>query len=79
MVVTLTPKHLGARVRRAREAAGLSQRAVAAKAGLAREHLLRLEAGRADPSVGNLARIARAIGVELTELVREERRRRRDG
>jgi transcriptional regulator with XRE-family HTH domain len=52
-----------------REAKGLSQGALAERAKLTREHLNRLEAGRYDPTVGTLQRIARALGVRAVELL----------
>jgi len=53
-----------------REAKQLSQKAVAKKARISREYLNRLEAGRYDPTLGVLQRLARALGVDLRELIR---------
>ena len=47
----------------------MSQGALAKKAGISREHLNRLEAGRYDPAVGVVQRLARALGVSLTDLL----------
>ena len=52
-----------------REAEGLSQEALASKAKISREYLARLEAGRHDPTVGTLRRLAKALGVPVTELL----------
>jgi transcriptional regulator with XRE-family HTH domain len=60
---------MGARIKRLRVAKGLSQGELAGRAKIAREHLNRLEAGRYDPAVGTLQRIARALGVSVTELL----------
>jgi transcriptional regulator with XRE-family HTH domain len=60
---------MGATIKRVREAKGLSQGALAERAKLTREHLNRLEAGRYDPTVGTLQRIARALGVRAVELL----------
>jgi len=64
-----TPKKMGAKIRKLRAAKGLSQGALAARARTSREHVNRLEAGRYDPTVGTLQRIARALGVPVTELL----------
>lgn len=56
-------------LKRLRETQGLSQEAVAKKAGLSREYVNKLEAGRYDPTVGVLKRIAKALGVPVTELL----------
>jgi transcriptional regulator with XRE-family HTH domain len=47
----------------------VSQTALAKKARISREHLNRLEAGRYDPAVGVVQRLAKALGVSLTELL----------
>ena len=52
-----------------RDGKGMSQTALAKKARLSREHLSRLEAGRYDPSVGVVQRLAKALGVSLMELL----------
>lgn len=62
---------MGTSVKRLREAKGLSQAVVAARANIAREYLNRLEAGRHDPTVGTLTRIAKALGVPVTRLLEE--------
>jgi transcriptional regulator with XRE-family HTH domain len=64
----MTPHQLGERLRTARLTRGLTQALVAGKAGIAREHLLRIEAGAVDPSVGTVARIAQALEVPLLTL-----------
>jgi transcriptional regulator with XRE-family HTH domain len=56
-------------LKRFREAKGLSQDALARKARLTREYVNKLEAGRYDPSVGVLKRLAKALGVPVTELL----------
>jgi transcriptional regulator with XRE-family HTH domain len=47
----------------------MSQAALAAKAGITREYVNKLEAGRYDPTVGVLQRLAKALGVPVTELL----------
>ena len=57
------------KLKRARKANGLSQYALAKAAGISREYLRTLEAGGSDPTVGMLTRLAKALGVPLTELL----------
>ncbi len=64
-----TPKQLGMKIKKLRERKALSQTAVARKARISREYLSRLEAGRYDPTVGVLQRLARALGVPVAELL----------
>ena len=47
----------------------MTQTALANKARFSREHLSRLEAGRYAPSAGVVQRLAKALGVSLTELL----------
>jgi len=63
-------KQVGAKLRATRETKGMSQGTLAKKAGAAREHLLRLEDGRHDPAVSTLIRIAKAVAVPVTELLK---------
>jgi transcriptional regulator with XRE-family HTH domain len=56
------------KLKRLREAEGLSQNELAKRAKLTREHVNRLEAGRHDPTVGALQRLAKAL-VPVTELL----------
>ena len=56
------------RLKKLREAKQMSQATVAKKAGITREYVNKLEAGRYDPTVGVLQRLARALGVPVTEL-----------
>jgi transcriptional regulator with XRE-family HTH domain len=48
----------------------MSQMALAAAAGISREYVRKLEAGRSDPTVGVLQRLAKALGVPLTTLLK---------
>ena len=65
----MTPRLLGMTLKRFREAKGLSQDALARKARVTREYVNKLEAGRYDPTVGVLKRLAKALGVPVTELL----------
>ncbi len=64
-----TRKQLAMRLRKAREGTGLTQVIVAKKARITRQYLYKLEAGKADPTVAVLQRLAKALGVPVTELL----------
>lgn len=64
-----TPRQMGARIRKLREARGMSQTALAKKAKISREYVNKLEAGRYDPTMGVLQRIARALGAPVMKLL----------
>ena len=57
------------RVRREREAAGLSVRGLAAKAGVSRTVISKLENVSGDALVSTLASIAKVFGITLDSLV----------
>lgn len=57
-------------LQRLRDKRGMTQQALADKAGLSREYIVRIEAGRQDPTVGTLEKIAKALKVKLVELVK---------
>ena len=65
----MTQKQLGMRLRQTRKAKGMSQYTLAAKAKVSREYIRLLEAGRSDPTVGMLTKLAKALKVTLAELV----------
>lgn len=60
---------IGARIRAIRTGTGLTQAAVAERAGLVFETVSRIERGVISPTVGTLVGIARALGVGLPDLV----------
>jgi transcriptional regulator with XRE-family HTH domain len=57
-------------LRRVRQAKGLSQTALAKRARLSRVYVNNLEGGKYDPTLGVLKRLAKALGVPVTALVR---------
>src|SRR2546430_5619548 len=61
-------------LRRARQRSGLKQAELAARAGISRQTLSALEAGRAQPSTAIALNLARALGCRVEELfwLREE-------
>ncbi|MGW6603347.1 helix-turn-helix domain-containing protein [Streptomyces sp. NPDC055036] len=65
---------IGEQIRAARKHAGLSQLAVAERAGISLDNYGRIERGQASPTLDTLLGIADAIGVPLAHLVREEPR-----
>ena len=62
---------LGAAIRRARNAAGLSQEALAAETGIDRSFLGHIERGAKNPSFLTLCRIADGVGIPPEHLVAE--------
>ena len=52
-------------LREARARAGLSQRALARRAGVAQSEIARIEAGRQEPAFRTLERLVRAAGFDL--------------
>lgn len=62
-------EELGRRLRRAREERSLSVTETARLAGLSRRYLTEAEAGRANPSILVLGRLAAALGLGLPELL----------
>lgn len=57
------------RLKQLRHARGLSQAALAKKAGLTREFLARLELGQHDPSLTTVQRLAKALRHKVSDLV----------
>jgi len=62
--------NLGKRLRDARAKRGMSQEVLAALAGLNRNYVNQVECGRRNISILNLVKLAEALGVDLTALVR---------
>ena len=60
----------GDRVRAYRQRLGLSQESLAANASINRTYIASLEAGRRNPSLDLMARLALALDVDLGELLR---------
>ena len=63
-------------VRELRKARHLSQRQVAKRMQVPRTYISKIENGKAIPTLGSLERLATALGVEMRQLVRDERSRR---
>lgn len=60
------------RLRQIRQSRGLSQEAVADLAGLHRTYVGSVERGERNISIDNMECLAKALGVELSELLRED-------
>ena len=65
-----SPQRIGRGVRSARRASGLSQAEVAARAGVSREALTRLEAGKHVARTDTLTAVLDVLGYELAFLPR---------
>jgi transcriptional regulator with XRE-family HTH domain len=61
-------KEFGNRVRELRRKTGLSQEELAFKAGVHRTYLGGIERGERNPSLKNIAALAQALGVTLSDL-----------
>ena len=66
--MTNIEERFGERVRKLRQAKGLSQEELAFKARVHRTYLGGIERGERNPSLRNIAAIAKALGVTLSEL-----------
>ena len=66
---------LGGRIRECREAAGLTQAQLSSRAGVGRVTLTRIEKGEHSPRTETLTAIARALGVEVQDLILPPSRR----
>ncbi len=64
----MVEKDLGKRIAELRKAQGLSQEALAAKSRYSTEFISLVERGLNAPSVAGMARIAKALKVEIKEL-----------
>lgn len=62
---------LGAKVKRLRQAAGLTQAVLSQRSGLFRTHLSRIECGTANPTLAAIVAIANALQVSPVSLLHE--------
>ena len=63
-------QRVAARIVELRHKRGITQEALAAKAGLHRISLITIERARKQPTLETLDRIARALGVTIADLVK---------
>lgn len=64
--------HVGKNIRKIREAKGLSQKEVAISVGMDQAQYSRIENSKTDPSFSTVDKIAKALGVELSELFKAD-------
>ena len=69
---------VAAQVREIRRARHLSQRQLAGRMQVPRTYISKIENGKAIPTLGSLERLAAALGVEMSQLVRDARSRREE-
>ena len=60
---------MGKRLKQLRVAKRMSQAALAKWAGLTREYVNKLEAGKQDPSLTTMSALAKALGVPVAKLL----------
>jgi putative transcriptional regulator len=65
----MSPKTFGMRLKRLRNGKQWSQADLAAKLGVTREYIARLEAGHHDPPLTTVERLAKILRVSITKLV----------
>src|SRR5215470_5618249 len=64
-----TPEELGRRIKLMRVSCGLTLKDLEQRGGISATHVSEIERGKASPTVGALARIARALGVRPATLI----------
>jgi transcriptional regulator with XRE-family HTH domain len=62
--------NLGRNLRHARDRLGLTQEQVAERSGVHATEVSRIEAGKRDPRVSTMERLAKAVGVPPSDLLR---------
>jgi len=65
------PERFGRTVRRLREEAGYSQEAFADRAKVHRTYMGTVERGEANLTLKNIEKLARALGLKMSELLKE--------
>jgi transcriptional regulator with XRE-family HTH domain len=63
---------IGERIKKVREARGLSQKEVASMIKMDQSQYSKLEKDRTDPSVSTLAKVAKALGTQLSDLFADD-------
>lgn len=62
--------NVGKQIQRIRESKGISQQDLAAKCNFEKSNMSRLEAGRVNPTLATLEKVAKALDVNIIELFR---------
>ena len=65
----MSTRTFGMRLKELRNKKGWSQATLAAKLGVTREYLARLEGGQHDPPLSTVERLAKILGVRISRLV----------
>ncbi len=65
--------HVAAQVREIRRARHLSQRQLAGRMQVPRTYISKIENGKAIPTLGSLERLAKALEIDVSQLVRDAR------
>ena len=60
--------NVGKQIQKLRESKGISQQDLAAKCNFEKSNMSRLEAGRVNPTLSTLEKVANALGVTIAEL-----------
>nr|WP_315189856.1 helix-turn-helix transcriptional regulator [uncultured Flavobacterium sp.] len=60
--------NVGKQIQRIRESKGISQQDLAAKCNFEKSNMSRLEAGRVNPTLATLEKVAKALDVNIIEL-----------
>lgn len=68
-----TARHLAVNLQALRRSKNLSQQALAHRADMPRSTITHIESGQGNPSLGNLCRLAGALGVSIEELLTRPR------
>lgn len=66
------PISIGGNIKRIREAKGMSQKELITAIGMGAPMYSRIETGKTEPSLSSLEKIAKALGVKLSELFLDE-------
>jgi transcriptional regulator with XRE-family HTH domain len=65
----MSPQRLGVKIRRLRKKHGMTQAALAAKAGVHRIYVAQIEGQTKVPSIATLEKLAKALGVKVGRLL----------
>jgi transcriptional regulator with XRE-family HTH domain len=60
--------NVGDKIRKVREAKGLSQKEISAMVNMDQSQYSKIENGKTDPTTGTIEKIAKALGIEISEL-----------
>lgn len=64
-----TRRRMGMKIRRLRDRRAMSQETLAARAGITRGYLARIEIGRHEPTLSTLRKLAKALRVKVADLL----------